>query len=300
MTVPNQVKAWLCLLSGGVQIRLRSSHPRTWLSIALLFLTPTTLAHHVSLYPVKLAVPAASACLFSLKRGLRPLLLPRFPQMRSILKHPESNHSEPPHFATSPAVSSALPYPYPTPQVHFPPSDALTQTYLTHSTTAYDRAPIVVVPNECAMPARGCPGRTYDGCHPSSSMDARYRNANGQLCRSPDRAGSSSKRIPLLSTSRPPALVPDVSSSESDESDGLISPPPERHLTHATHASHDRTRASIRSSGGDLEKALSFLPHAPSPKDREKTRRSIPNKYRTDSSSTFGASSPLDDCLGGF
>jgi hypothetical protein len=45
--------------------------------------------------------------------------------------------------------------------VHFPPSPALTSTFACHSSTVYDRSPIVVVPNTCALPERGCPGRTY-------------------------------------------------------------------------------------------------------------------------------------------
>jgi len=42
--------------------------------------------------------------------------------------------------------------------VHFA-SDA--SIYLTHSTTEYDRTPVKVMKNPCAMPARGCPGLTY-------------------------------------------------------------------------------------------------------------------------------------------
>jgi len=42
--------------------------------------------------------------------------------------------------------------------VHFA-SD--TSIYLTHSTADYDRTPMKVMKNPCAMPARGCPGLTY-------------------------------------------------------------------------------------------------------------------------------------------
>ncbi|KAF5314310.1 hypothetical protein D9619_011756 [Psilocybe cf. subviscida] len=45
--------------------------------------------------------------------------------------------------------------------VRFPPSPALTSTFACHSSTVYDRSPIVVAPNTCALPERGCPGRTY-------------------------------------------------------------------------------------------------------------------------------------------
>lgn len=45
--------------------------------------------------------------------------------------------------------------------VHFPPSPTLTRTFSAYSATTYDRSPIVVPPNTCALPSRGCPGRTY-------------------------------------------------------------------------------------------------------------------------------------------
>jgi len=47
------------------------------------------------------------------------------------------------------------------PKVHFPPSTSLTSTYTAHSSSVYDRTPIKVSPNACALPERGCPGRTY-------------------------------------------------------------------------------------------------------------------------------------------
>ncbi|KLO20431.1 hypothetical protein SCHPADRAFT_6061 [Schizopora paradoxa] len=49
----------------------------------------------------------------------------------------------------------------PSPKVHFPPSTSLTSTYTAHSASVYDRSPIQVSPNACALPERGCPGRTY-------------------------------------------------------------------------------------------------------------------------------------------
>lgn len=45
--------------------------------------------------------------------------------------------------------------------VHFPPHAILASTHIAYSADAYDRSPIAVMPNECALPARGCPGRTY-------------------------------------------------------------------------------------------------------------------------------------------
>ncbi|TFK69886.1 hypothetical protein BDN72DRAFT_839791 [Pluteus cervinus] len=45
------------------------------------------------------------------------------------------------------------------PHVHFPPTPTLTSIEITHSPSVYDRAPIVVAPNACALPERG--GRFY-------------------------------------------------------------------------------------------------------------------------------------------
>ena len=118
--------------------------------------------------------------------------------------------------------------------VHFPPSPTLTRTFSAHSPSTYDRSPIVVLPNICALPARGCPGRTYiPGCsvpNPSGSPDSHSRINSGGKHIHPRRAlgfGIVQEATPvdLTATSEiPPPLIPDVS-SESDESDGFTSPP---------------------------------------------------------------------------
>ncbi|KAH6911060.1 hypothetical protein BKA70DRAFT_51964 [Coprinopsis sp. MPI-PUGE-AT-0042] len=53
------------------------------------------------------------------------------------------------------------------PRVHFPPTPTMTSIALTHSPHAYDRAPIQVTPNTCALPERGA--RTYDDGMESTS-----------------------------------------------------------------------------------------------------------------------------------
>ncbi|KAI5116864.1 hypothetical protein M0805_001746 [Coniferiporia weirii] len=58
--------------------------------------------------------------------------------------------------------TTALPYPPPPPKVHFPPTPCTHQTYPTHSVSSYDKAPIVVLPNDCTLPERGCPGQMYN------------------------------------------------------------------------------------------------------------------------------------------
>ena len=109
----------------------------------------------------------------------------------------------------------------------------LARTFSAYSSSTYDRSPIVVLPNICALPARGCPDRTYlPGCtvpaSPSTSPDSNvYKSAlkaKGTHIH-PRRAlpfGLVPEPAPDCAThplAVPQPLVSDVS-SESDESDG--------------------------------------------------------------------------------
>ena len=74
--------------------------------------------------------------------------------MRSILKLPHLSdlniHQpclEPFPFATCATVEVS-------PHVHFPPTPTLTSTFITHSSSVYDRTPAEVLPNTCALPGR--------------------------------------------------------------------------------------------------------------------------------------------------
>ncbi|KAI5121832.1 hypothetical protein M0805_003266 [Coniferiporia weirii] len=256
---------------------------------------------------------------------------------RSILKHSSASFAHP----NAPSLAAALPYPPPSPQVHFPPTPALTQTYPTHSVTAYDRAPIVVLPNDCALPERGCPGRTYNSANDKgtwSSGGVVNGSSSGKHLHPRATEESASGRIPSygvslssasssssslsISNRGPPPLVPDVSSSESDESDGLVSPPPEYSSVGAGAMAqqypypYPHTVSIVSPSHEEFGRALAFLPHAPStpPKDAQKrdterkrrstgrSSRSSPNSPRfksEDGARSFAASS-LDGCLGGF
>lgn len=66
---------------------------------------------------------------------------------RPILKSPASQTKTATATATTPLFPGSL-------HVHFPPSPTMTQTEITHSSFSYDRKPIVVGPNACALPAR--------------------------------------------------------------------------------------------------------------------------------------------------
>lgn len=147
---------------------------------------------------------------------------------RPILKHQQ----------TAPNYGRAIGSPERLHAVHFPPSPTLTRTYSAYPPSTYDRSPIVVAPNTCALPERGCPGRTYtlDGERPMTSPSPSKRSQHGihlhpravfnhQSQVSPSKLGGiddGSQRAPRHSSPTQPPLIPDLS-SESDESDG--SPP---------------------------------------------------------------------------
>jgi hypothetical protein len=123
--------------------------------------------------------------------------------------------------------------------VHFPPSASLTRTFVAYSSTTYDRSPIIVTPNSCALPERGCPGRTYgvndsptppnrhlpgpSACLPQHGRDYHPRAlALGSMAHHDDHVSHALNSDYMQRTQNfppPPQLVPDTSSSESDESD---------------------------------------------------------------------------------
>jgi len=127
--------------------------------------------------------------------------------------------------------------------VHFPPTPSLTRTFSAHSPSTYDRSPIVVAPNSCALPERGCPGRTYSldepaptvpdsstpsRGHPYGGRDLHPRAMAVNNYRSPIPQqideDEDAERTPTRTFPALPPLIPDLS-SESEESDGFASPP---------------------------------------------------------------------------
>ncbi|KAI6037998.1 hypothetical protein EDC04DRAFT_2868551 [Pisolithus marmoratus] len=183
------------------------------------------------------------------------------------------------------------------PAVHFPPPPSLTSVYAAHPSSAYDRSPIVVSPNACALPERGCPGRTYTLCderptrsslpkrHPSNGNHFHPRAVSHQISTSPSRsAGDDHARTPpRTSPFVPPPLIPDLS-SESDESDAFVTPfnIPSTSLLPAPSISKPRNRADVmippspyrrEQPGFHDNYPSSFLPYRSSPDDPHKPRR---------------------------
>ncbi|KIJ66608.1 hypothetical protein HYDPIDRAFT_48813, partial [Hydnomerulius pinastri MD-312] len=152
---------------------------------------------------------------------------------RPILKHhPELANldqqplPEPFPFAACPSVLLS-------PHVHFPPTPTLTSTFTTHSPTTYDRTPVEVPPNNCALPGRH-EREFVESRRPYSSTPHHYRledDAKGSYFH--PRAFEACSIEPSgcpSPPSHPPPLIPDLPydiSSESDDSDGLITTPPD-------------------------------------------------------------------------
>jgi len=157
--------------------------------------------------------------------------------------------------------------------VRFPPSPA-TCTYSAYSASAYDRSPIVVTPNNCALPERG--GRTY-------TLD------ESQPRRGISFARDFHPRALAFASSRPalPQLIPDQS-SESDESDGGFAAPIPFTTSFGVHG---LAGPPSKCNSDDVEMngytncvdALAFLPYPPSSPQKFLDSESIdpfPHSYR--------------------
>ncbi|KZT66261.1 hypothetical protein DAEQUDRAFT_740126 [Daedalea quercina L-15889] len=209
------------------------------------------------------------------------------PCPRPILKRPSTVPDVPsvPRERDEPTELLAIDRGILQPVVRFPARPALSKTFSAHSSTQYDRSPIVVQPNSCALPARGCPGRTYTLDDAASTFSPRQSSCRK---RSPSRAGrhlhpraasalpvahhadeEDDDPTPRASPHAPlPALVPDLS-SESDESDGFTSPPNELIVTGAHPPRSGKAGADSLAMGFAAlhlseSEALAFLPHPPS------------------------------------
>ncbi|KAF8899422.1 hypothetical protein BD779DRAFT_1431990, partial [Infundibulicybe gibba] len=218
------------------------------------------------------------------------------------------------------------------PHVHFPPTPTLTSTATTHSPFAYDRAPIAVAPNACALPERG--GRVYMTRHKRGSSDSWRNRDQASAPEEPKGSYFHPRAFEACEPEQtsPPSLIPDTtsssgsSSSESDESGGLrhsrlmsnLAPTAHHYGYYST--PHSPMAATFDSyayppiphtrSQEELDLALSFLPHPPSDpslaKDTPQSQlTTAPKKKRLRPSldrraSSFREPSGLDGCLGGF
>lgn len=259
--------------------------------------------------------PSSYATSAGPKRAPRPCLkhARTSPTPPSSPSPPSYSYSHSISTLPAPADRPPPPHPHSSSHVHFPPSQSLSTTFPTHSKKTYDRRPLVVAPNMCALPARGCPGRTYPpGAYirhrgnmapdDDSDMDI---NLDELLFAPPPwvdtKPATSSAQPPPSSQRALPPLMSDhgISSSESDESDGLT-----------THQGSTPYFGAPPEMTG--RRQLDFLPHAPSrdqgrdrERDRERESRRRRRREREEEHGrwkTNGIVSRADDggCLGGF
>lgn len=189
-------------------------------------------------------------------------------------------------------------------RVHFPPSPRLSTFQFTHSPQFYDRSPLIVQPNVCALPGRGervylaedNDNATQDDIIPDSI---------------PLRDGHFQPEHPRDAPAYPHTLNYPSSSThpESDESDGSLATPPD--LSNigttpliVTHPS-DILGPSLSRRRSDSD-TLSFLPHPPSPEKPKRPKRALKRAYSdkhlfgcTFSEDKFSTPA-FEGCLGGF
>lgn len=214
-----------------------------------------------------------------------------------ILKVPEPDLFRPP----LPESISSNPLPFTSctsrvfysPHVHFPSTPGLTFIGATHSPGTYDRAPIAVLPNSCAMPKRG--GRVYRS--PSEErrrVDNYFDPRAFEACE--------------LEVEQPvPLLHPDLSSETDEWSEECISPKsasPEPHVAVRMAGTPYPTPIPSTHTQAEFAHALSFLPHPPGPEKRGRSprRQSLERpRLRSLKSDTFKADGAKSGgCLGGF
>lgn len=166
--------------------------------------------------------------------------------------------------------SSSSLSPAPHNQVHFPPSPTISRIYSAHSASTYDRSPIVVAPNSCALPEHGCPGRTYtlDDSSPSRSSSRRQHAPLNNGRHPHPRAVNFSDVSVSLPPMSPPPLIPDLS-SESDESDEhTLYPLRHRPYPPQQYTSFGPFPNNHNAAGVSTPTALSCLPHPPSSREQ--------------------------------
>ncbi len=174
------------------------------------------------------------------------------------------------------------------PHVHFPPTPSLQSITFTHSPNSYDRAPIVVSPNSCALPDRD--ERVYN--IPSPTSPASISGTKGSYFHP--------RAFEACQPEQTSDGVPDLtfsSSESSDDSDGYGSPVVASPVSLSSgFAPIPRTQSQE-----ELEHALSFLPYG-KPRGKgvgDSAKKSCLKRASRKVSGSF-TEPGLDGCLGGF
>ncbi|KAF7307607.1 hypothetical protein MIND_00555900 [Mycena indigotica] len=243
--------------------------------------------------------------------------------LRPILKalHISTTTTAPPDADASKLPISSNPLPFAScssrmvmysPHVHFP-TQPCTLTGATHSPGTYDRAPISVSPNSCALPERG--GRVYRSSIPlplPTPKGSYFHPRAYEACEAPEQ---DREREFYFDCEEPDSLaVPELGffSSESSEcyTDECASPdpgsPPVRASTVQFAAATYESSPPLRSRHS-REHVLSFLPHPhpsshpPTPGlDLKRPRRKKPRPRRPPLSFRVSDDGDAHGCLDGF
>jgi len=236
-----------------------------------------------------------------------------------ILKSSMMQPSNP--FAVCPRVYS--------PHVHFPPTPGMTSVHTTHSSHTYDRTPLTIAQNPCALPDRG--ERYYDNDDSSIPRESHLRGSSKgsyfhprayEVCEREKFDSLSSNSLPL------PLMHPSSLSmaSEADEADGsdfmtpsdIFLASPHTHEVDVRLLVVSRPSVMRKNSQETLDKVATMSSYAselsfteqgrnqqsdsafPSGQTSSPRRRSS-SKFNSKFNGYSAFSSPsLDGCLGGF
>lgn len=197
---------------------------------------------------------------------------------RPILKQCRQRHDAFPFSAHSTDPSPSLR------RVHFPPTPTLTSTYAAHSSATYDRSPVSVSPNQCALPGR------HEREFVCSDDSYSYQTAE-------IKGGYFHPRAYEACTPEP---------SVSFEHDGLVTPPPNTAIRRipVRFTAADSTIPITRHTQDEIDTAFTFLQHPSQAKEKRGMKRNSRRKGTGHlSSDRAGFAMPsldFDGCLGGF
>ncbi|KAF7791004.1 hypothetical protein EIP86_001963 [Pleurotus ostreatoroseus] len=186
------------------------------------------------------------------------------------------------------------------PIVRFPSTSSLTCTFLVHSSTTYDRSPIVVAPNQLELPERGCPGRTYSPGEErlSAAKELASRNNGGRRLR-----GRSPSRPHLRSRVSRSSLSSDLADleggDETDQNEGEEAGPSKEYDAEASETppssppstlSSPRISPRLSLSPSDIASSLTLMSISP------RSRPSSPLSFRPCNYMISCSSSPASSC----
>lgn len=169
-------------------------------------------------------------------------------------------------------------------RVHFPPTPTLTSTYTTHSSATYDRSPVSISPNQCALPGRHereFVGSDDSRSYPTAEIKGSYFHPRAYEACTPE-----------------PSVY--------YESDSLVTPPPDtvgRRIP-VRFTAADSMIPFARHTQDEIDTTFTSLQHPSQAKEKRGMKRSSRREGRGHSSNGHtGFAMPsldYDGCLGGF